>query len=34
MLDLCRSIRGAATVEPGEPSLMAVRFDPMVEDRG
>ena len=26
MLDLCRSLGGTATVEPGEPGLMAVRF--------
>lgn len=29
MLGLCRTLGGTATIEPGEPGLMAVRFDPV-----
>lgn len=32
MRDLCRALGGTTTVEPGEPGLMAVRFDPMSTD--
>lgn len=28
MLDLCHALSGTASVAPGEPTLMAVRFDP------
>jgi hypothetical protein len=34
MLDLCRALGGTAAVEPGEPGLMAVRFDPIPDDGG
>ena len=34
MLGLCRTLGGTATVEPGEPGLMAVRFDPPPNDGG
>ena len=34
MLDLCRALGGIATVEPGEPGLMAVRFDLLPDDCG
>lgn len=34
MLDLCSALGGTAAVEPGEPGLMAVRFDPIPDDGG